>query len=762
MQEGRLKTLFTILSSCALVTGSIHCSDRTLSVCEEFKGPIEQAFMAFEKGERQLAVDRYERVVVAASAEGCPFQEARAHNGACRVDLARGRLIASLSHIDEGMVALAESMSSGETRVERAGELRAVLEHNRGTAYLLLGLPDVALDRLELTRALYKQFNVTKKARVDTLLALSRVYRLRGDSEKAGETIRQALDSEPAPRARAALWQERARLALEAGDFRHASQSLDKAAVAGDELEDPHPLANVISDRAELAIRRQRWVEGLDQANQALQLIAETGESDLNLEAHANYLRSVALLRLGRLEEAKTAAERGLDGLRSVRDSWAVLNLEFLALRQSYISHRLDLAAVSGDAIDAWRVVEGNQARSLASVSVQGTNEQDEDEIDNSFVAEIAERRGELLEALAGLDHWDPATGPEVRDLSEALMRDRRLRKLRIEHQRDAVQSELISPISPQQASDLLGPETMALVFAAGSEQIHLLILDPQSSQHELDLLTLPGDRRSIEAMATELLAALGSRLPSRERELEDSVSRLSDALIRPVADRLDEDRRLVIVADGPLGRFPFEVLRNPRTHRRLIESHETVYSPSLSVLAMLRGRAAACPKAETQLMVIGDPIFSSNDGRWPVDTDDPRSPNEGLAFDRLEATADEAQSIARLYPGNALTLLGREATRDRVLDAAPRYQMIHIASHARSHSEVADLSKIALSCLGQEGPVTGSMRPVLGRRRFSPSVRPTRGFERLSDGGRSPCARGGCSWTPASIPICRCVSGRR
>jgi hypothetical protein len=207
----------------------------------------------------------------------------------------------------------------------------------------------------------------------------------------------------------------------------------------------------------------------------------------------------------------------------------------------------------------------------------------------------------------------------------------------------------LAEQAGPTAAAESLDAETLALVFAAGVEQLYVLSLDRQRG---LQVLPLGESPERIEDQVREIVRGLEPSESSRRgRQVRRDVDELSRVLLGPLGDRLDAYRRLLIVADGPLEELPFEVLRHPRSGRHLVASHEVAYLPSFSVLAAARARK--CSPAERELFALGDPIFGRRDERWSG-ADDPRHDDESLWFRRLPASAAEVEGIARLYVDDA------------------------------------------------------------------------------------------------------------
>ena len=678
-------------------------SSRAPISCADFDGLIDAAIELRRAGERQAAEKRYDDLLAKADARGCRIQEARIWNAIATLAILEGRLVDGRDHLKRAKGLLSVSTAGSEEIAvfeEQASELMATIELSQGVAYSRLGWFDEARQAFHRTRTLYRRVGADSGRQAKLLFELARVYRLQGQAQEAREAIRQAqaLGRETEGwKLEAALWQESARLEIDGERLSAAERALEEAVEAVERQGDDHARANVYVDVAELRARQGRWAESLRWLNRTLDLSAAAKTQDLNLEAHARHVQSVALQGLGDLDRAKHTADRGLALLEAVRDAWRDQGLQFFARRREHYRHRIDLAASIGDPEDAWKVFEAGRAQSLLESS--GVRERrPESDLSSKAPDDMAQARLDVLAAVRQLDNWEPAAGKKARELHQARLQERRLalRALQDAEHRAMGLPPAPSEIDPDEARRWLDSDTLGLVFAAGVDRFHLLILDPR---HELEILSLD-DRRQIQDMAAGVLESLDPRTEREIREhLDSRVLELSRLLLAPLGERLDGFRRLAIVAEASLSTLPFEVLRHPETGRRLIESHDVAYLPSFSVLGALRRRAGACVPPRSELLAMGDPIFGSEDPRWPAGALDPRNPEEVMAHPSLQGSATEVARIARLYAG-AEPITGKAATRERFLAEAPAHRVIHVASHAWSDARIPERSRIALSCV--------------------------------------------------------------
>lgn len=664
--------------------------------CAALAAELEGASELRLANRRAEARSLYRQARARADPKECPLQTARLHNGLAALDVAEGRLLGALDEVQSASELL---QALDGTRTDEIRQIEASIAHNRAAAYLRLGRLGDAEDILRGVLFLDRHGS-SFQATASTRLQLARVHRLSGDPSKARGMLEESLVNieKIAPKTQAALWQEHARLDLDERDFKAAREHLGRALTALESTSAVLARANLTADLAEIAVLERRWPEGLERVDEALDLARRTREPDLNLAAHARYLRSRALAGLGRLEEAIKDAEEGLEILEAIRDPWRDLGLDFFAPRQKYYRHRLDLAVASGDRESALAIFERYRARGLyGSLS----RRIDRPALEPEAEEELLEKRRLFDAALQALDALPGRAGEASREKAEAVFRrrSRELRSLQREHTPAGV---TIEPLEATAAVDLLDDDTLGLILARGLESWYLLVVDPRRGVEIAALASSSRKSAEIEARAERLIQALEPTAGGEARALLEPEAVALGALFNPVAQRLHGFERLAIVAEGSLERLPFALLRLSGSHRPLVASHEIVDLPSFSVLAALR-RRGACPPPAAGLLALGDPVLSSRDPRWPAGAAECRGEDEAVIFGRLEESDREVESIAALY-SRATVALGFEATLAHLIRQASKHRVIHLASHARSDPEVAERSKVMLSCIDAVG----------------------------------------------------------
>ena len=166
-------------------------------------------------------------------------------------------------------------------------------------------------------------------------------------------------------------------------------------------------------------------------------------------------------------------------------------------------------------------------------------------------------------------------------------------------------------------------------------------------------------------------------RAAIREQRPDAGVNdRLHQLLVAPVARSLPAGRVVVLVPDGRLQQLPFATLRDPGTGRYLIEDHALLISPSASffVDARSRGQRSNMPWSA---LLIGNPAAGSE-----------------RALPGAEA---EVENASRLYQRHSV-LVGRAATKQRFMESAPQFDVVHFGGHAYANPEFPLLSRLVFA----------------------------------------------------------------
>jgi CHAT domain-containing protein/tetratricopeptide (TPR) repeat protein len=553
---------------------------------------------------------------------------------------------------------------------------------NIAANHIELQQPQAALESLDDALPLIrKSGNVREEAYA--LHCLGDAYRLLGQFEKAIEYYQQALD---------------------------LRQGLNEKILD----------AFSISKIARIETQRENFDEALFQSNRALELVEQVRRQYSNpllgasysSSTHHYYADHIALLL--KLHARKPSAGYDVQAFQTSERAHARALLESLSdlghnLRSDMPAALTEREAALQKEIDRIISERGKVAR-----------------IDSSSgrSAKLRELENELRQVMTQVDELQG--------------------QMRASHPRYAalLRPQPLTPAEIQR--QLLSPDSLLLEYFVAQDRLYLFALTGEG-ERPLQVVEIT-DKAAVEKAAEffqrrkfESAGELQQRFSYRNPEFAKTVQFLSDKLLVPIKPLLQK-RKIWIVSDGNLQRIPFAALPDPvinpgRGARRrssskpLMVDHELAVLPSASTVAWLRKAIAARPPAPGGIAVIADPVFSADDERVkgvapqtaPVPATiaqqlrgapdlqqalrDLGGVAEAGVLNRLPASRDEAQAIARLAPERSLIALDFEANRQLVMSGAlSDYRYLHFATHAYVDDVFPGLSWLALSQVDRKG----------------------------------------------------------
>lgn len=479
---------------------------------------------------------------------------------------------------------------------------------------------------------------------------------------------------------------------------------------------------------------------------------------DESLAAYRAAMQTIETLRAGSIgsdESRTTFSASTIDVYNEIAS-----NLAERALMTSGGSATLSGPALA-DASEAFKIVEQSRARSLLDMLGEIGSDLTEGvpaDLLQKKQANLA-RQQEIAEVLTGA-----SLNPEAGKKSNGDL-EKELETLQIDF--DSIENQ-IRTASPRYASltkpqpltlpevqqQVLDDKTTLLTYSLGKTNSYLWSV----TQSGVSLYKLPA-RSAIDdqaiALRTQLIPAksrtpiAGINLPPTRglglaaspagpaAEYAAAANKLYSTVVAPAASTLGTNRVLV-VADGALSYIPFEALvtapggTDYAALPYLIKTNEIVYSPSASVVAVIR-KTATKPTSKNVLLV-ADPVFNSNDPRakgatagGSIGAGDTRGlglssalsdvagtpaatsngPVQGLMLARLNGTRAEADQIAALTKtsgGTADTFYDLAANEnDLAAKDLRNYRVVHIATHGLLDAERPQFSGLILSLVGNK-----------------------------------------------------------
>lgn len=377
------------------------------------------------------------------------------------------------------------------------------------------------------------------------------------------------------------------------------------------------------------------------------------------------------LIELGRLQEARAyleaidrdvAAGRFFPGLVPLLEhQWAKLERashrpvdalpHFIASGRS-TEHFVSIWAFRGQAWAHQQLGNLAGARAALEEAIRRLEAERISVADASVRARISETHASIYRDLVSV-RWEMeghAAAPAALEIAEA----GRARALL-----DALASAQVSGA----AAPTLSASAVQATLAPGE-----VLIEYVSSEDRLFAITVTSDRIALTPLP---LAGTAEDLARRVDFFSALVQQSDEAALDPAARRLEADiltpalaavapaaHTLLIAADGPLHRLPFDALGSSP---RVIDRWDVVMLPSASVLA---GRPPGAAPSAAALVVA--------------------APADSAGFAPLPAAPAEAAAIRHRLGGEIVELTGAGATQAHLEAIGPaRFAVLHFASHA-------------------------------------------------------------------------------
>ena len=461
----------------------------------------------------------------------------------------------------------------------------------------------------------------------------------------------------------------------------------------------------------------EEWAEARKLLDEAEVVAKQVGGLDL-VSDH----RAMIDLRTG---HAARALERFQHNVDAAEARWKTLRAG--SLRTTFFAHERFRYDALVDALvrldrgdEAFTVAERSRSRALLSLLSEVHAD-----LPAAAPPELAARAAALEQELAKL--------PLQRD--EAAQRE----ALRVTTELEVVESEIRHALpryrqlvesAPPKLADvqaLLDDGTLLLYFHLSFHNDVRRGFLWAVTKHDVQLVTLPAVEQldpMVRVLMAQLTPAGSERNLSRVRSdpprstarYRDAAAGLSNTILGAVRERIRAAKRLVVVADGMLQYVPFAALPLPGDARMapLADTHEVIYLPSASVLALLRAQGKTRPPAPNTLALFGDPVFSAGDARnrgAAVHREVTRAATDvGLTrngvIPRLVFTAAEAKAIGSIVPPSRRRIYtGFDATKQAALETDLRgYRIVHFATHGIVDDKHPELSGLLLSLYDRKG----------------------------------------------------------
>jgi CHAT domain-containing protein len=313
------------------------------------------------------------------------------------------------------------------------------------------------------------------------------------------------------------------------------------------------------------------------------------------------------------------------------------------------------------------------------------------------------------VEMDAGLTRQDGASDPEIRERYSSELATLYLRYDSIKSQiRTQVPSYFDLALNPkvitlQEAQAILQPQQTLLEYFVLHQYTYIFVINKDN--YHIERIS---SGKQLRPLVQQLRSGLydyhtysGQRPDTLYQACSDKYAAAATALykilIEPVKNRLATE--LLIVPDASLGYLPFEVLlsQTPEkttryaSHAYLLRDYPISYCYSATLQRLMQNNAGAGTDALSYLGVA--PQFEEANNSANATTERQRSLQNlrPLKYNQSEVSAGQ-----QIWGGDVQ--MGTAATKSAFMSAAPRYRIIHLATHGKAQDKVGDYSFLAFA----------------------------------------------------------------
>ncbi len=166
----------------------------------------------------------------------------------------------------------------------------------------------------------------------------------------------------------------------------------------------------------------------------------------------------------------------------------------------------------------------------------------------------------------------------------------------------------------------------------------------------------------------------------------------LYQKLIQPLEEAITLPHRLIISTDDVLGYIPFDVLLYQRPEQQLqyrdypylLHKYQISYAYSAALSKQMKDNQR--PRSKNGLLALAANFQYQDESK-------PTSRTRADIYP-LENTISEAKAIQAIIGGK--TLLGSGAQKVNFINQAPKYQLLHLATHGKANDQLGDYSFLA------------------------------------------------------------------
>ena len=191
-----------------------------------------------------------------------------------------------------------------------------------------------------------------------------------------------------------------------------------------------------------------------------------------------------------------------------------------------------------------------------------------------------------------------------------------------------------------------------------------------------------------------------GAHYQKTVRQYADAAQNLYEKLLAPLTGSLTTE--IIIVPGDGLTNLPFEALlsatpknlSNFKTYPFLLRTHTVQYAYSATMLHQMTARRH--PQPNTDGLLAFAPFFEEDTTSLAL-----RLERDGairLGLSALPFSGEEVIQAKKRYGGKSAVLTGKTATKEKFLDLAAKYKVLHLATHGKANHLEGEFSFLAFA----------------------------------------------------------------
>lgn len=232
--------------------------------------------------------------------------------------------------------------------------------------------------------------------------------------------------------------------------------------------------------------------------------------------------------------------------------------------------------------------------------------------------------------------------------------------------------------------------DTAIVLYVSDNAQTFVFAVTPKRQGHRfLKMGTIGIGDRELASRVARFATLVGER----NLNAPEAAAEMYDLLLGPVDEAFASAKALCIIPEASLWRIPFHALGR-RDGPPLVDRMPVFYAPSIAVLTAAESRRDGRDHGRSPaLLAFANPRVTAETASLY------RSIVRDAPVGAIPETETEVRAIAEIYgPAHSRIFIGDQARESVLKREAPRYDVLHIATHGLAHHYAPMFSSLLLT----------------------------------------------------------------